>query len=975
MARWARHLERLLRAAVEAPEVPVAELPLLGPAERQQVAREWSGSPAPRLAAVPFPVLFSTWAERTPSAVALVHEESHLTYGELARRAARLARAVAVAAGGAREPGPRAPVAVCLERSPAMIVAILAAQLAGAAYVPLDPGLPAARRAFCLTDSGAAVLVTRRALAADLPAWRGASLFVEEAETRAAGGHEPIGSEGGRAAPLAVRPTLPGAEAWEHVAYVIYTSGSTGRPKGVAVSHAQVASYLAAIASRLGEPAAPSFATVSTVAADLGNTGIFLTLGRGGTLHVVSEVRLTDGERFATYFAARPVDGLKIVPSHLAALLAASGAAASLPRRWLVLGGEAPGRELLARLRSLGAGAPGGCQVLNHYGPTETTVGVASHRLPAGLETAPGPAPIGRPLAGGRVLVLDRELGASPAGVPGELGLGGPQVALGYLGRPGETAARFVPCPWGGSPGERLYRSGDRGRFRADGTLEFLGRIDDQVKIRGHRVEPAEVASALAAHPAIGEAAVVARVDPGGETRLVAYLVAAAPGREPERAAVPPVVLREHLAGRLPEAMIPSLFVFVGALPLSANGKLDRRALPEPDWGGRAGTGAGLGVMAPRHRAEAELVRLWEELLEARPIGVRDDFFALGGHSLLAVRLRARVEEVFGREVPLVEILRHPTAETLARWLAHGEAPEGAGVLPRGLVPLATGGKARPLFLVHEAGGSVTGYRPLATRLGGTRPVYGIEAAPSPEGGADGSVEAMAAAYVDAVRAVEPKGPWLLGGWSFGGLVAFEMARQLEAAGEPVGAVFLLDAPPPDAGEEGAGGEPSLSRVLAFFAREAGLAIVREELEEAAPEVAVRRVAEAAVAAGLLPASGAEEYLRHRLDLVGRNLAARTRYRASAPIDAPIVYLRPTAEDPPAGAGAEDPTRGWSRRSRRPVQLHLLPGDHWSFLAETEVAEVARLLEEAMEEGAQACRAPRADTVLQEGEGGRGACS
>jgi amino acid adenylation domain-containing protein len=607
------HFRTLLEGIVADPGARVSELPLLTAGERAQLLAGWGQEEAAERR--PVHEAFEDWAAMTPDAPAVFSEEAALTYRELDEQANRLARRLRRLGVG-----PDVPVAVCFDRSAGMMVALLGVLKAGGAYVPLDPEFPAGRLAFTLEDSGARALLTDDpGRFPDAPA-----LTLEETA--------------GESAERLPRSAEPG-----NLAYVIYTSGSTGRPKGVLVEHRHLAAYVAGVLARMEVPEGARFATVSTIAADLGNTVVFAALATGGALEVVSRERLADAEGLAALLERRPVDVLKIVPSHLAALLAGvAGGKPVLPRRLLVLGGEAAPWALVDRVRELGD-----CRVLNHYGPTETTVGVLT--FPTWSEEARRGSivPLGRPLAGTRVAVVDRSLEILPAGVPGELLIGGPQVARGYLGRPDLTAERFAPDPFG-ARGERLYRTGDRARVTADGVVEFLGRVDQQVKIRGFRVEPGEVEAALREQPGVREAVVGVR-----NGRLVAWVVGEAGD------------LRAALRERLPEAMIPSAFVSVPAIPLTANGKVDRRALPDPgeevpdaEW------------IAPRTPVEEVLAGIFAEVLEVERVGAFDGFFDRGGHSLLATRAVSRLREAFGVDLPLRALFEQPTVAGLAERIA-----------------------------------------------------------------------------------------------------------------------------------------------------------------------------------------------------------------------------------------------------------------------------------------------------------------
>ncbi|HSF41477.1 MAG TPA: amino acid adenylation domain-containing protein, partial [Thermoanaerobaculia bacterium] len=629
--------------------------PLLTAAEREQILGVWAGTGTLRPGLRPVHELFEAWVERTPDATALVCEEERLTFrelDELANGLARRLRRLGV--------GPEVPVGLCLERSLGMGVAILGVLKAGGGYVPLDPDLPEERLAHMLDDSGARLLVTQPEFA---PLGAGRTvLFLDDATA-------PKPPE---------RLAGPG-----HLAYVIYTSGSTGRPKGVMIEHRQLSSYVDGVAERMGLPEGSSYATVSTIAADLGNTVVFSSFATGGTLHVVARERLTDPERMAEYLARHPVDALKIVPSHLAALLAGDRPERVLPRRLAVVGGEASQWSFVDRLRELAADL----RVLNHYGPTETTVGVLAFPTwdPAG-ERRSSIVPLGRPLGGTRILVVDSRLQPVPAGVPGELLAGGPQVTRGYLGRPDLTAERFVPDPQG--DGSRVYRTGDLVRFLPDGAVEFLGRIDHQVKIRGFRVELGEVEAALLAHPEVREALVIARVTSGGEPRLVAYVV-------PRGEA--PSDLRAWLGARLSEAMIPSAFVAIPALPLTPNGKVDRRALPDPE----PERGSEAASSAPRTPTEEVLAGIFAEVLGVDAVGTGGDFFELGGHSLLATRVIARIRSAFRVDLELRAVFEGRTVSALA--LRVDEAVRGeAGVAAPPLVRRPRPAEGAPLSFAQE---------------------------------------------------------------------------------------------------------------------------------------------------------------------------------------------------------------------------------------------------------------------------------
>ena len=626
---------RALEALAERPEARHESDLLLSSAERHQVLAEWASGP-PARPGEPFHRRFARMAARRPGAPAAVAAEGELSYGELARRAHRLAHRLIALGIGAEDR-----VGVFLPRGLDALAAILGVLHAGAAYVPFDPLHPRERIAALGRGAGVRAWISHEALAAELGP-------LDRPVIRLDADRASLAGESAEDPGIDVLPA--------QAAYVLFTSGSTGRPKGVVVEHRQVAHYLDAAIDRLELPPGATYALVSTLAADLGNTALLPALATGGCLRLASEELIADLGALEGFAARHPSDLLKIVPSHLGALLASARARDLLPRRRLVLGGEALPGELVERLQALGAA----CEIWNHYGPTETTVGVAA------LRAGPVPrasVPLGRPLAGVRLLVLDADLAPLPLGGAGELAIGGGGLARGYLGDAAATAERFVPDPWSEEPGARLYRSGDRVRHLPDGCLDFLGRIDHQVKIRGFRVELAEAEAAIARHPEISEVVVTAPCDRAGERRLVAYFVARE-GCDPADAD-----LRAFLRRRLPEPMLPSAWLRLESLPRGSNGKVDRAALPEPR---ELATSWQAAYVAPESPLERLVAAIWSEVLGVPRVGADDGFLDLGGHSLAMLRVHGKLRAQLDREVTMVDLFEHPTVRTLARFLGDG---------------------------------------------------------------------------------------------------------------------------------------------------------------------------------------------------------------------------------------------------------------------------------------------------------------
>jgi amino acid adenylation domain-containing protein len=640
--RMLGHLAVLLAAAAERPAAAVGELPMLTAAERAQLVEEWNATSRPFPRHLRLHQLCERRARERPESVAVEMEGENLSFGELDRRANQLACRLR-RMGIERE----RLVALHLERSPEMVVALLGVLKTGGAYLPLDPSYPEERLRFMLEDSGARVLLTQRRLRPP-GSFAGAVLCLDADWPEVAGESAELPPEE-PAAPAA--PTASGG-----LAYLIYTSGSTGTPKGVLVRHDAVVNFLTSMRREPGLAAADVLLSVTTLSFDIAALEIFLPLLAGARLVLATRAAASDGAALAAELERCQATVMQATPATWRLLLAASWRGrAGLA---ILCGGEALPRELAAELLTRGAA------LWNLYGPTETTIWSAAGRVAA----AEGPVPLGPPIANTSLHLLDRRLQLVPVGVAGEVWIGGAGLARGYHGQPALTAERFVPDALGESGG-RLYRTGDVARRRADGRIDFLGRADHQVKLRGHRVELGEIEACLARHPALRGAVVLAREEQPGDLRLVAYVVA-------EGQAPASTELRSYLRARLPEPLVPGSFVFLDAWPLTPNGKIDRRALPAPRRAGAAAPEAA-GYLPPRPGLERAIAAIWQEVLGVPRVGVRDNFFDLGGHSLLLARVQARLkEELPEAELTMVDLLRHSTVGALAAFLG------GAGALP-----------------------------------------------------------------------------------------------------------------------------------------------------------------------------------------------------------------------------------------------------------------------------------------------------
>jgi len=641
--RLAWQFQTLLDSAINHPQVLASELEILSDRQRQQLLFEFNNTKLNYPKDGCIHNLFEAQAEHTPNHIAVVFENQQLTYAQLNARANQLARHLQTLGVG-----PETIVALGVERSLETFIGMLGILKAGGAYLPLDPLLPTERLAFMLHDAQASVLVTQQHLAERFPEVKQTVCLDTDWDAIAQQPDETLDSE--------VTP--------QNLVYIIYTSGSTGQPKGVAVEHRQLLNYLHGILEKLNLPNNSIFATVSTFAADLGNTAIFPALCTGGCLHVISQERATNPEALADYCDRHPIDCLKIAPSHLNALLTAASPVKILPCQRLILGGEALSWQLVEKLQQYKPT----CQILNHYGPTEATVGVLTYAIqgePIGDKSEI--VPLGRAIANTQVYILDKHLQPVPIGVPGELHIGGDSLARGYLNQPELTTKRFIRNPFSDQLESRLYKTGDLVRYRPDGNIEFLGRIDRQVKIRGFRVEPEEIEMVLRQHSQVQEAAVTALEDESGSKYLVAYVV-------PIQESPTTGELRRFIKEKLPEQMVPSAFVLLKSLPLTANGKIDRQRLPLPDL-----TRPQLEATyeAPQTDIEQAIATIWQEMLRVEKVGIYDNFFELGGHSLLIIQVYSKLRGLF-KDLAISDIFKYPTIDSLAKYLSQAQTQQSS---------------------------------------------------------------------------------------------------------------------------------------------------------------------------------------------------------------------------------------------------------------------------------------------------------
>ncbi|HET7012556.1 MAG TPA: amino acid adenylation domain-containing protein [Streptosporangiaceae bacterium] len=751
------HLERLLRGAASNPKARLSELPLLTEAELARERSSWNPAPAlPPQGCVH--EMFERQAAETPDATAIEFGAERITYADLNRQADQLAHRLRAAGVG-----PEVLVAVSQQTGPRRLATLIAIWKAGGGYLPLDPALPADRLAFMIADANAKVVVTDEPSTASLPTTLAAVINLDT---------ESIDRTEDRPAHSGATPA--------NVAYVIYTSGSTGQPKGVVVEHRQALSFLTSVIDLYQIGPQDAVLQFSSLSFDASVQEMFMPLLAGGRVVLAPPDSLHSPRRLISLLSDHAVTIAVLTPSVISLLDDINLDRANpddvnlggteLPAlRALVSGGEELSSDLAARwLR------PGRLRLVNDYGPTETTVSAVCHELTAGT---PLPPPIGLPLPHCRAYLLDQHLNQVPVGVTAELYLGGTGVSRGYLNRPALTAQRFIPDPF--RPGGRLYRTGDLCFRRSDGTIVFAGRADQQVKLRGLRIELGEIEAAIAAFAHVRQALVTTFTNQQGERLLVAYL-------SPQHGHhVDESELREHLSATLPSYMVPAHLVTLTEFPLTIGGKIHRQALPAPIQSAPAPSGQ------PATQAETVLADLFAAALNLPHVNPTDNFFATGGNSLQAMRLVDLIANRTGHDLSPAAVFLHPTPRDLADHLEPGPASSIS------LIPLSSDLGDPPMVLIHAIGGTVFDYAKLAADLADTFSVYGLQAPgltqSQPSHAA--SVADLATRYIELLRAELPDGPYCLGGWSMGGVLAYEMARQLETEAEHLPLLFLIDPP------------------------------------------------------------------------------------------------------------------------------------------------------------------------------------
>jgi amino acid adenylation domain-containing protein len=924
-----QHFTQVVDSSLENFASPISKIDLISEREKQHILVELNQTQkniSPQL----FTDILAEQTRNTPDRVAVVFENQCVTYAELNARSNQLAHHLQ-----SLGVEPEVLVGVYTERSLNMLVAFLAILKAGGVYVPLDPALPKERLAYILSNSQVSVLLTQKNLVTELPEQE-TYIVCLDADLEKISKQNDLN-------PLNVLRS-------DNLAYVIYTSGSTGMPKGVAIEQRGMLNHLYAKVWDLQLTEHDAVAQTAPQSFDISVWQLLVAFLVGARVHIFSDSIVRNPAKLLEKIAQQEISILEVVPSLLQMMLQElelhPQQRLSLPKlRWLILTGEALPPKLCDRWLGLYPTIP----MLNAYGPTECSDDVTHYPIYEPLGTQTLHTPIGRAIANTQLYILNPQLRPMPIGIAGELYVGGIGVGRGYLNNPELTAKAFIPNPFGAS-GSRLYKTGDKARYLSNGNIEFLGRIDDQVKIRGFRIELLEIEAVLTQHPAVRESAVIVW-EHSEDKQLVGYIL-------PHQLETPKLEsqLRNWLQEKLPDYMMPSAFVMLDSLPLTPNGKVDRRALPAPEKSNFTGK---TNFIPPRNSLEWQLASIWEEVLNVRPVGVQDNFFEIGGHSLLALQLMAQIQQQIGKKLPLATLLQHPTIEqiaiTIGQHVGSQSSSPAIAIQPKGSKP--------PFFCVTGGGIDVIEFYHLGRCLDSDQPFYGLQ----PQG-LDGElephtrIEDMATCYIAAIQTIQPQGPYFLGGHSFGGYVAFEMAQQLQQQGHKVGLLAILDV---------IAIVPHINKPVNITANNATVLLHLIHLMERFFEKKVE------LSADVLFALDNEEQLDYLAEcmksakiqplLMGRRQLQDLSQVSKATSEAFDLYipqnLHPTkitvfrASEINAGDIAsrieyaeirQDPALGWNEFSAEPVESYVIPGDHVTMMTEPHVQILAQHLQTSL---------------------------
>ncbi|MEN8215020.1 MAG: amino acid adenylation domain-containing protein [Pseudomonadota bacterium] len=899
ISRMSEHFLILLEGILNNPEQSLPQLPLLTEAEQQQLLA-WNQTETDYPKNQTIVDLFQAQVEKTPNNIAVVFEGQALSYQVLNTKANQLAHYLMTL-----EVGAETLVGICVERSLEMMIGLLGILKAGGAYVPLDPDYPQQRLQFMLENSKLKVLLSQSHLLERLPVSTAKVVCLDsEWEQIAAGSGENLLKQSGP----------------ENLAYVIYTSGSTGTPKGVMVGHSALVNFLSYMQQRVELTSTDKLLALTTLSFDIAALELYLPLITGSQTIIISREMATNGEILVQKLAEEQITIMQATPATWKLLLQSGWH--QLTPLTILSGGEALPRQLGQTLLKNSR------QLWNVYGPTETTIWSSIHDV---TQYPQKPELIGQPIANTKITILDVNHNPTPLGIPGELCIAGAGLAKGYLNRPELTAEKFIEIDVFGKL-QRLYKTGDLARWLPDGNLEYLGRFDHQVKLRGFRIELSEIEVTLSQHEAVKEAVVVLYNKKEDNPRLIAYVTLVIKTDEVSG------VLRTWLKTRLPEYMLPASFTVLDKLPLTPNGKIDRKALPAPD-----ALATNKHYQTPRDTFELQLTQIWENVLEVSPIGINDNFFELGGHSLLAVKLMSQIHQTFDQHLPIATLFQGATIAELAAIIRHHDTTWPT------LIPIQPQGRSKPLFCLPGAGGNVIYLHSLATNLGKDQPCYGLQPP-----GLDGksitpdTIEVLATNHINELQKVQPQGPYYIAGHSFGGKVAFELARQLEQRGETVALLVILDTRPStsDGKDDTTTWNETdwLWAIVGIFEQltetEYGLSkemLQSQETLEQSYELVMQHLKQQ----GIFFAPTAEsEQLKAMVNTYKANIHAHANYQPQCRLKAPIVLFR-AQEQPEDTISVLSEDLDWGQYTSEKVTVEWTPGTHLTMFKEPHVKQLA----------------------------------
>jgi amino acid adenylation domain-containing protein len=924
ITRIGEHFQTLLQAIVANQEMRISELPLLSPAQRHQLLVEWNDTQVDYPHDLCIHELFAEQVERNPDAVAVAFEEQQLTYDELNCRANQLAHCLRSLGVGAD-----VLVGICVERSWEMIVGLLGILKAGGAYVPLDPEYPQERLSFMLADTQIKVLLTQQNLVEKLQKHQVKLVCLDT--------DSPVIAQCSQ--DNAIAPPIADVQA-TNLAYVIYTSGSTGQPKGVEVVHRGVNRLLFGV-DYVHLDETQRFLQIAPISFDASTFEIWGALLHGGKCVLFPE-SIPTAKSLSEEIHKHGITVLWLTSALFNSIIDDDPQALSGIKQ-LLIGGEALS---LAHVNRAFETLPF-TQIINGYGPTESTTFTCCYPIPRKIETTIESIPIGSPIANTQVYILDDYLQPVPVGVPGELHVSGAGLARGYLNRPELTQEKFIPNPFDNS---KLYKTGDLARYLPDGNIEYLGRIDHQVKIRGFRIELGEIEAVLSQHEDVQISCVIVREDTPGEKQLVAYIV---PQKD---VTLTTSELRQFLGNKLPGYMIPSAFVMLDSLPLTPNGKVDRRALKAP-----AHTSNSDRFIEVRNQLELKLLQIWSNILKIDKIGVQDNFFDLGGHSLLAPYLMTQIKQQIGKDIPVKDLFQNPTIEQLAA-IIQKESDDSS---PSCLVAIQPNGSNLAFFCVPGAGGRPFYFYHLGRCLGDDQPLYSFENNLYQELGAITHIEDMASIYIEAMQAVQPQGPYFLGGHSYGGNVAFEMAQQLRNQGQEVALLAIVDSSAPTYKDkqmlidyinwDHARWLVEVSKGIEVYL-EKNVDISYETLQSLTVDEQLKYVLQYFKMANMLPPNAEITQLTNIVQAYKNSCLCLVDYVPKQPYPGKLTILRANEdlpEDPNGYLNAEvsqDLSLGWSEFSSEPVDIHFVLGNHITIMVEPHVQVLAEKLKACIQQ-------------------------